>query len=119
MCASGWAQTRVTTQYLDDITIEVQRSVPADVISLGEATVASQISSTVETLPLLVGDRVAQGELISTLDCTDNELLLAQAKAEIAALAANRELASRQLARLDKLRISNNASEEEIGRAHV
>ena len=112
--ASIYAQTRVTAVPLADLVIAVHKSVPAQVISLREATISSQLTTIVEDIPVLVGDIVNQGQNIARLECIDNELSLEQARAELAALSANRVLAGQQLDRLNKLRKSNNASEEEI-----
>lgn len=108
------AQTRVQAQTLEQVQITVTRSVPGNVISLRQAVIASQLTATVLELPLLVGDHIDQNQLISKLDCIDNELILEQSKAELAALSANRVWAKQQLDRLNKLRQSNNASEEQI-----
>lgn len=111
---SAQAQTRVQTYPLEELVISVARSVPAQVISLREAVIASQLTSTVTNIPLLVGDIVTENQVLANLDCIDNDLSLEQSRAELSALSANRVLASQQLERLNKLRKSNNASEEEI-----
>ena len=108
------AATHIQAESLKSLKITVNRSIPAEVISLREATVASQLSTTVTELPLLVGDYVVEQQPIARLDCQDNQLVLQQNRSELAALSANRVLASQQLERLEKLRKSNNASEEEI-----
>lgn len=109
-----FAQTRIQATPLEELVIIVERSVPAEVISLREAVISSQLTSTVVDIPFLVGDVVSQNLVIAELECIDNELSLEQARAELAALSANRVLAKQQLDRLNKLRQSNNASEEEI-----
>lgn len=116
---AGWAvpiqaQIRITSQPLDELQIEVKRSVPANVISLREATVASQITATILTLPLLVGEYVQAGDEVSTLDCADNVLRLSLEKADIAALVANQALAVAQLQRLQKLELTDNISADAI-----
>lgn len=108
------AEIRIMAKPLEDVIITVERSVPAEVISLREATVASQLTTTVLEIPLLVGDVVVEDQIISRLDCVDNDLALEQSKAELAELVSIRVLARQQLDRLNKLRKSNNASEEEI-----
>lgn len=117
---SGWslspvyAQVRVQAQTLAQLKIVVVRSVSAEVISLRRATISAELSSTVVALPLLVGDALDQGQLIAKLECADNILTYRQDKAELAALSASHLLAKQQLQRLNKLRQSNNASEEQI-----
>ncbi len=108
------AQTTVAVEKLSEISISVNRSVPAETISLRESTVASQLSSTLSRLPLKIGDSVSTNQLIAEIDCIDNTLALEQARSEKSALTANKLLATQQLQRLQQLRKSNNASEEEI-----
>jgi RND family efflux transporter MFP subunit len=108
------AQTRVQATPLQQLQISVNRSLPAESLSLRNAAIASELTSTVVELPLLVGDEIEQGQLIGRLDCADNTLELQQAKSELIARSANKVLAQQQLDRLNKLRASNNASEEQI-----
>ncbi len=112
--SSAFAQSRVQAEPLHQIKIPVNRSVPAEVISLRQATISSQLTSTVVELPLLVGDTIHKDELIAELDCSDNQLALQQSGAELSALSSSRVLARQQLDRLNKLRLSNNASEEQV-----
>ncbi len=108
------ADIRVQAQPLEQLTIKITRSAPAQALSLRQSTVASQLTTTVSELPLKTGDRVVENQLVARLDCIDNLLTLEQAKAKLDVLAATRELASKQLSRLNQLRKSNNASEEAI-----
>ena len=108
------AQTRVQAAPLEQLRISVNRSLPAEAISLRSAAIASELTTTVVELPLLVGDEISQGELIARLDCADNVLELQQAKSELVARNANKILAQQQLDRLIKLSATNNASEEQI-----
>ncbi len=105
---------RVQAQPLAQLAIKIIHSAPAQVLSLRQSTVASQLTTTINELPVKVGNRVTEGQLVARLDCIDNQLTLEQAKAELDALTATRDLASKQLSRLNQLRKSNNASEETI-----
>ena len=117
---SGWswspvyAAVRVQAQTLSQLKISVLRSVPAEVISLHQATISAQLNGTVVALPLLVGDVLEPGQLIAKLDCTDRLLTHRQAEAELSALSASRTLAKQQLQRLNKLHQSNNAAEQQL-----
>lgn len=111
---TSWGQTPVRADSLSSLKITVNQSVPAQALSLRVSTVASQLTSTISQLPLLVGETVATHQLGARLDCQDNELALKQSHSDLAALSANKVLAGQQLERLLKLRKSNNASEEEI-----
>lgn len=112
--AVSGADIRVQAQPLEQLTIEITRSAPAQALSLRQSTVASQLTTTVSELPLKTGDMVVENQLVARLDCIDNQLTLEQEKAKLDVLAATRVLASKQLARLNQLRESNNASEEAI-----
>ena len=112
--STAWAQTNVKSQPLRELLITVSRSVPAEVLSLRESTISSELTTTIVELPLLVGDRVTTGDMISRLDCTDNELGLQQSRADLGVLSANQLWARQQLDRLERLKRSNNASEDEI-----
>ena len=114
MSADVFAQTRIQADSIENLKITVNRSVPAQTLSLRQATLSSQLSTTVTELPLLVGDQIQSNQLVSRLDCADNELLLQQAKSELTARSANRVLARQQLDRLNKLKATNNASDEQI-----
>jgi len=113
-CSLSWAQTPIKAEPLSRLTIAVNRSVPAKVLSLREATIASELTANVIALPIMVGDELAPGETAGQLECTDNALNLKQAQAELSALDANRILAKQQLGRLQKLHQNENASEQQI-----
>ncbi len=112
--AQSQTRVRVQAQPLQQLTISVLRSLPAEVISLRQAIISSQLVSTVIELPLLLGDALAPGQLIAKLECIDQVLAYQRSKATLAALSASRVLADQQLRRLNKLHQSNNASEEQI-----
>ena len=109
-----YGQTPVKAQPLSELTITLNRSVPATTLSLHETTVSSQLSANISTLPVLVGDTLEAGEAAGTLDCVDTDLLLQQAKAQLVELTASKKLIKQQLDRLEKLRQNKNASEEQI-----
>lgn len=104
----------VQAQPLQDIALQVRRSVPATAVTLRSAVVASELAAQVVELDLVPGDLVQQGQRIARLDCRDSELALASARSSLAALQARRKLADQQLARLNKLKQNRNASEEQI-----
>lgn len=85
---------------------------PATVASLNLVTPAAEIAARIEAIPVLPGTRVAAGDVLVRLDCQRHELLLARSGHLIDALIAQRELASAQLRRADKLVKQKNASEE-------
>lgn len=87
---------------------------PATVVSLRNAVVASELASQVAELPLVPGDRVGEGQVVARLDCADSELALDSARSQLTALDARHKLASQQLERLNKLKQSRSTSEEQI-----
>ncbi len=108
------AQVRVKVAPLDEIAIVVARSVPATVVSLRTAVVASQLSAQVTKMSLVPGDLVKKDDVIAALDCSDSTLALESARSQIEALKARQILARQQLARLNQLKQSRNASEEQV-----
>jgi len=110
-----WAQPiLIKAEPLSKLAIVVNRSVPAKVLSLRKATIASELTSNVISLPIMVGDQLNPGQRVGKLDCTDNELNLKRAQAELSALNANRKLAKQQLEQLQKLQKNRNTSEDQI-----
>ncbi|NKB77374.1 MAG: efflux RND transporter periplasmic adaptor subunit [Gammaproteobacteria bacterium] len=109
-----FAQTMVKADTLSNLSITVERSVPAQALGLKQTDVSSQIIAEVSSLPLLVGQRLEDQQHVGTLNCVDNKLSLKAARAEFRALDANRVLVEKQLSRLEKLRLNRNASEEQI-----
>ncbi len=106
--------SQVKIARLDEISITINRSVPATAISLRNAVVASQLSAQVIEMSHEPGDLVDQGDPIASLDCQDYTLSLESARSQIAALKARLNLARQQLARLNQLKQNRNASEEQI-----
>jgi len=118
-CASNgasWAQDKPTIAVapMGELAVEVIRSVPATALSLRMATIASELSAQVINMELSPGDLVTKDDVIAELDCRDSELVLRSANSQVSALRARHKLAKQQLARLNKLKKSNNASEDQI-----
>ena len=108
------AQTAVKAEPIENLTIQIERSAPAEVISLKQAVVSAEISAVVDSLPILTGDLLKEGQIIGNLNCIDYHLTLEQSRAQLEALTANQSLVEQQLSRLLKLRKTQNASEEQI-----
>jgi len=118
-CAASWAswaqdKPTIAVAPISELAVEVVRSVPATVLSLRMATIASELSAQVVNMQLSTGDLVKKEDVIAELDCRDSELLLRSANSQVSALRARHKLAKQQLARLNKLKKSNNASEDQI-----
>ncbi len=91
-----------------------QRSAPATVLSLNQPDISAQISARVEAIPVQVGDRVAPGQLLVRLDCTDQELNRRGAEARLAAVLSRKKLAQDRLDRAISLVRNQLLSEDEL-----
>ncbi len=105
---------QVTTASLAEIAVHRQYSAPATTLSLNDSRISAETTGTILKLPVHVGDRVAQGALLTALDCRDNQLRLQRAEAALASAEARLSLARRQVARTRALRKSNSVSEERL-----
>lgn len=79
---------QVSTQRLGDVVRVLERSTPAEVVSLSHALVGAQVPASVKAVKVKVGDVVKKGQLLAQLDCRDFKANLAQVDANIAALDA-------------------------------
>lgn len=105
---------QVTTASLAEIAVHQHYSAPATTLSLNDSRISAETSGTLLKIPVQVGDRVQQGELLTSLDCRDNQLKLQRAEAALASAQARLTLAQRQLTRTRSLHKSNSISEERL-----
>ncbi len=94
----------VTVRALEDAAVTVERSAPAEVEALARTPVAARLATEVEALPVEIGERVASGDTLARLDCTDYRNALDQARARLAELRARLRLANVRLERTRRLR---------------
>lgn len=114
---TGMADERpiqVSTVRLDAVTIFQEYSAPATTLSLNESRISAETTGIVLDIPVQVGDRVQQNDLLTALDCRDNQLKLQQAEAGLASIEARVVLAQRQIERTRSLRKSSSVSEERL-----
>lgn len=104
----------VTTATLESVAFHPEHSAPATTVSLNRSRISAETSGVIEQIPVRVGDRVQQGDLLIALDCRENRLRHEQAEARLASIEARVALASRQIARTRSLRKTNSASEERL-----
>ena len=102
----------VRAQPLSGVAVYPQRSVPATVVSLNNTLISAEISAPIEQVHVLVGDIVAQRDLLVTLDCRDYKLALREADAQAARARASVELARKQHQRSQSLGGRQQISEE-------
>lgn len=118
LCGSLAAQdqTPVTVRSVAELALYPTSSAPATAVSLNDAQLSAELVGVVETVPVRVGDRVAEGAVLAELDCASYTFKSAQIKAQLDAAKARRELADFQLGQVQKMQKENFASVEEIMR---
>ena len=104
----------VTVQRLGDLLIDKELRAPATVISANRALVTSEVSALIEDVPVDVGDTILEGETLVVLDDNNNRLMLAQAKARLAALKAQIAQARHRLDKAEELLEKNFVSDDEL-----
>ena len=104
----------VTTAAIGELRYLPLNSAPATTLSLNESRVSPRTPGFVTQIPVRVGDRINQGELLSELDCTTNLSLQREAEASLRSSQAKLNLAQRQIRRTKTLRAERNISEETL-----
>ncbi|MDI3324311.1 efflux RND transporter periplasmic adaptor subunit [Pontibacterium granulatum] len=102
----------VRTATVAELAFVVEESAPATVVSYDHSLLSAQIEGRVQEVPVRVGDKVAQGQTLVKLECSDYQLAQSQASSALSALDARLVLARQQLQRAEKLVKQRNASEE-------
>lgn len=100
--SSAFAQGRpagVSTALVATITASETVPVFGEIVSGRDSRVAARVSGIAVDVPLNVGDRVSQGDLLAQLDTEFLEIQLAQAEAEIGIAEAGIRVADAQLER--------------------
>ena len=101
---------RVEVMTLDKVSVTIKSSVAADVRSLQNTVISSQLSARIINIPVRVGQTVSKGELLAELDCTDYRARLSQSQAQYRAQKARRRLAEHQLKRAQSLASKQHVS---------
>jgi len=102
----------VDTAKLADLVKSETKSYPATVVSENTAKVSAKINAEITAMPLLVGDKVSQGQTIAQLDCDLYEL-------EVEANKASLDLAAEDLGRIKALKNKNVVSAQQYTAASV
>lgn len=113
------AHSTELTASIATIAIHPKRTAPATALSNNHSTLSAQITAKVTTVHVGVSQRVAAGELLVELDCTDYELALQMAEAQLDVAKARLALADRQKKRTDQLLGKQLASQETADNAEV
>ena len=104
----------VTVQYLGDLLVDKELRAPATVISANRAVVTSEVTALIKDVPVDVGDTLRKGDTLVILDDDNNRLMLAQAKARLAALKARIARAIYRLNKAEELLEKNFISDDEL-----
>jgi len=104
----------IRSQAFSDLKFYPYKKAPAQVTGLATATLNSEISSIIDKVNVLPGDKVNQGELLISLNCDDFSFHLLELAALKNETLANLALKKYQLARSKKLYKSKNISEIEL-----
>jgi len=104
----------VTVQRLGDLLVDKQLRAPAAVISANRAVVTSEVTALIKDVPVDVGDTLRKGDTLVILDDDNNRLMLAQAKARLAALKAQIARAKYRLNKAEELLEKNFISDDEL-----
>lgn len=97
---------------LQKIAIHPMRSAPATALSLNHATLSAQILAKVDAIKVGVSQKVAKGDILLQLDCTDYQLALETAKVALKIADARLKLASSQKNRSEQLLNKQLTSQE-------
>jgi len=93
----------ITVKTLAELIVQEEHSVPANVISLNQPLLSSQISAKVKKINVDVGDNVKKGKVLIELDFRDYQNALQQAKASYLARKSQASFAEKTYNRNKKL----------------
>ncbi len=102
----------VTVKPLEQLVFHPVKKAPAQVVTLQNSLLSSELSALVEEIHVQIGDVVVKDQLLVRLECDDYELTKEQLTAEKKALEAERNFASYQFERSKKLIKSKSVSQE-------
>ncbi|MGB5568988.1 MAG: efflux RND transporter periplasmic adaptor subunit, partial [Sedimenticolaceae bacterium] len=92
------------------------RTAPATAVSLNDAQVSAEIGGVLMALPVKVGDRVKEGDVVAQVDCREPEIALVEARASLQAGLAKNRFDISQLNKAKQLSKSKSISADEIDR---
>jgi len=111
--ALAWgAPPRVTTVALHEVLQTPVYSAPATVVARNSPQIAAEVAARIVELPVIVGDQVAAGTPLASLDCRRLEAQRDAARAALTQAEADLRFARRQLKRAEDLRKKKSISEE-------
>ncbi|MCB1561850.1 MAG: efflux RND transporter periplasmic adaptor subunit [Xanthomonadales bacterium] len=108
---------RYVVQPLSEVAARAGGSAAADVVPQNDSTISAELTATVSSIAVDVGDRVTRGDVLLTLDPTDYRLQLNQADAQVAAAKAASEQADARLTRARDLHGKHFVSDDDLSAA--
>ncbi len=112
--STSLADTLVTINDAKSLIIFPERNAPAQVVALNKTQVPAEISTTLESLTVNVGDMVNKGQKLAQLDCRNPQWLLDVEKAKHQQLSTQLAFERRELKRAQQLGIKKNVSATEL-----
>jgi len=108
----------VTAAKLQEIAFYQIYDFPATVVSESDSILSAELSGKVIELPFKIGQAIKANDVLATIDCTEYEIGLNQAKAQLSAIQSDLEFAKWQLSRNKELAKQNNISKEAVVQAN-
>ncbi|MCW8928677.1 MAG: efflux RND transporter periplasmic adaptor subunit [Gammaproteobacteria bacterium] len=102
----------VTVKPLEQLVFHPVKKAPAQVVTLQNSLLSSEISALVDKIYVQIGERVEKYQLLISLECDDYELNYQQIISEKNVLLAERQFTDYQFERSKKLIKSNSVSKE-------
>lgn len=103
----------VTTSPMAQVVIYPHVDLPAQALALNDSQLAAQISTTVAQISVRVGEHVAEGQALLSLEEKDHRIALEQAQASLRNVTARLDLARYRLSKVDALLARNSISEDD------
>ncbi len=104
----------VTVKPLSEVLIERRLTANAEVMAVNNSQLSSELTAVVSDVHVDLGDEVKQGDLLLSMDATDFNLQLDQARANTQAAKARLEQAQLRLKRANELKQSQYISADDL-----
>ena len=111
--STSWADG-VLYRPISEIAVYPQHSAPATAVSLNDARLSAQLSATVKRINANVGATVQSGDPLVLLDCSDYDINLGIAEAQLESARASQSLALAELERARSLFAKKLNSKQDI-----
>lgn len=103
---------RVRAVPLGELLVQSEYSAPASVESLADSRISAELTGVIERIAVRIGDRVAAGEVLVELECSDYRFSLRELQGRRDGLAARIRFAARQLERARTLNRQQTVARE-------